>query len=149
MTTINNITMAARKYLKDEDRKRPFKARGPYKNRGKKLGRKPGSWKVGPDPILHDKYIKWLKHKSQAAYRKEPHDLSWEDWQEIWPDDIWFQRGTAKESLCLTMIDGEIGWTKTNCEIVTRLEQLRRHGLNRTGCKHQGRGSINKRLKDL
>ena len=44
----------------------------------------PNKWISGPDPIDHDKYYAWQKHRAQARFRKEEYALSWEDWQLLW-----------------------------------------------------------------
>lgn len=87
----------------------------------------PNSWISGPDLLQHEMYYAWSKHKSQAHYRKEQHDLTWADWQAIWhnPHDF-LSRGRQPDSLVLTRRDIEQGWTRDNVEIITRLEQLRR-----------------------
>jgi len=101
-----------------------------YKNRdgSNTLGRKvkPETWISGDCPIVHDKYYAWLKHRAQARYRGEDYYLSFEDWCELWTPSKWSQRGRKADSLVLQRqrIDGE--WSLDNCEVVTRLEQLRR-----------------------
>ena len=84
----------------------------------------PNNWKTGPDPITHDKYYAYLKHKAQAKYRGEAYDLTWEDWTEFWEGDRWFQRGRKGEDLCLRQIDQSLGWSRDNCEVVTRREHF-------------------------
>jgi hypothetical protein len=87
----------------------------------------PDNWISGPDPLQHDMYYAWSKHKSQAAYRRESHDLTWEDWQNIWANPVDFQnRGRKPEDLTLTRIDDDGAWTRDNVVIMTRLEQLRK-----------------------
>ena len=86
----------------------------------------PTKWLSGPDEIQHDKYYALLKHRAQARFRKESHSLTWEQWQDLWPHDLWFQRGRTKESLCLMQIDPEAGWHKNNVEVVTRHTYLKR-----------------------
>ena len=134
--------MAARPDLKDEDRKIPYKARGPYPNKGIKLGRKPGTWKVGPDDRRHDQYIAWLKHKSQAAYRSEAHEISFTQWETIWNDNwAWENRGRDKVSINLRRKDREKGWTMDNIEMIER-----RRLLQETAAEHKGM-TYNKRGK--
>jgi hypothetical protein len=87
----------------------------------------PHNWVSGPDLLTHDIYYAWLKHKAQAAYRKEPHSLTWDDWQTIWSNPIDFEnRGRRPEDLTLTRIDDDGAWTLANVEVITRLEQLRK-----------------------
>jgi hypothetical protein len=87
----------------------------------------PTNWISGPDLIMHDMYYAWSKHRSQARYRKEDHNLTWDDWQEIWANPQDFQRrGRKPEDLTLTRIDADHAWTISNVQVITRLEQLRR-----------------------
>jgi hypothetical protein len=117
--------MAARPNLKDEDRKRPYKPRGPYKSKGIKRGPNPNSWIVGPDTRRHDQYSAWLKHKSQAAYRGEDHELTFEQWETLWNEDFaWENRGRENNSVNLTRLDKEKGWTLDNVILVERITHL-------------------------
>lgn len=85
----------------------------------------PSKWVTGPDPVRHDKYYAWLKHRSQARYRDEDYELTWEQWESLWPNELWFRRGRARTDLCLQRIDPTGAWSMSNCEITTRLEHLR------------------------
>ena len=105
------------------------------KSRSKKQKRRfnPENWVTGPDPILHDMYYAWLKHRSQAQYRGEQHNLTWSQWQNIWPLDIWLQRGRAQDSLVLARIDHLGPWDIDNCYVIARKEYLKRQGEFRRG----------------
>ena len=82
---------------------------------------RPHQWKSGPDPLAHDQYYAWLKHRSQAMYRKEAHELTFEQWQTIWnTDDNWSKRGNRSESVVLTRYDKEQPWNVDNCHIKNR-----------------------------
>lgn len=100
----------------------------PRKTTQTNLGRtsNPNEWLSGPCPETHDKYYAWLKHRAQARYRREEYDLTWEDWCELWTPELWPQRGKHRHSVCLQRIEIDGAWSLDNCEIVTRLEQLRR-----------------------
>lgn len=84
----------------------------------------PNRWATGPDRLTHDKHYGWLKHKAQANYRGEEYSLTWEEWESLWTNELWLQRGRTAESLCLQQIDNECGWHATNVEIVTRIEHF-------------------------
>lgn len=86
----------------------------PVKNNG--LGPKidPNSWIAGPDPVQRDKYYGWLRHKSQASYRGETYTITWEDWQKLWPNDLWFQRGKRSECVILVRLDPDGDWDMSN-----------------------------------
>jgi hypothetical protein len=119
------------------------KTRKPNKSRGRPRGHYPENWCTGPDPRRHKQYYAYLKHKSQAHYRGEPHELTWDEWETIWnTDSQWEKRGRHREDLCLTMIDPDCGWHISNVQVVTRLEQLQLLGYARIG---QGRGSYKPR----
>jgi len=110
------------------------KIRKPNKSRGRKRGQYPENWCTGPDPRRHDQYYAYLKHKSQARYRGELHELTWDEWETIWnKDSAWEQRGRHREDLCLTMLDPDCGWHISNVQVVTRLEQLQLLGYAKTG----------------
>lgn len=87
----------------------------------------PDLWLSGPDPITHEKYYAWLKHKSQAKFRKEEYELTFEDWQSIWSDADFVRRGRSKTDLCLSRTDVGAAWTLDNCNIVTREQHLKRN----------------------
>ena len=80
----------------------------------------PDSWITGPDPFRHEIYYAWLKHKSQATFRKEDHTLSFEEWESLWTPELWEQRGRRVDDLCLQQILPGEGWHIHNVEIVTR-----------------------------
>ena len=112
------VTEAARfKYAPKEGKSKSGKPRKMF----------PNNWVSGPDLLTHDMYYAWQKHKAQANYRKEPHTLSWEDWQAIWANPIDFQnRGRQPDDLTLTRIDDDGAWTADNVQVMTRLDQLRK-----------------------
>jgi hypothetical protein len=115
--------MAARKDL--TDRKIPYKPRAPYKTKGVKRGPQPHNWVSGPDPRRHDQYYAWLKHKSQADYRGEPHELTFEEWETLWNENFaWENRGRENNSVNLTRIDKEKGWTMDNIVLIERVTHL-------------------------
>lgn len=85
----------------------------------------PDTWKTGPDPIKREKYYAFLKHRSQAQYRKEQYDLTWEQWQALWINGSWDQRGKTSDSLCLARLNNQGAWCWSNVRVMTRAEQLK------------------------
>ena len=86
----------------------------------------PHNWCTGPDYYLHELYYAHQKHRSQARYRGEAYNLTWEDWQAIWSNPTDFHnRGRKPEDLTLTRVDPDQPWELSNCVVMTRLEQLR------------------------
>ena len=69
---------------------------------------------------MKNKYYAFLRHRSQAVYRKEPYSLSWEDFQILWPDDKFVQRGRKNNSLCMVRRDRSKSWSLGNCEVITK-----------------------------
>ena len=80
----------------------------------------PNNWNTGPDPLRREKYYAYLKHKSQAWYRDELYLITWEEWEHMWPDDVWLKRGRKITDLCLTRLDFEGAWSTDNVVICTR-----------------------------
>ena len=95
-------------------------------------GPRPDLWISGPDPRDHVMHTAWNRQRSQARFRSEPWDLSWPEWREIW-DPHWEQRGRHPHNVCMVRIDSDLGWTKANVEIVSRLEQLARQPQKQPG----------------
>ena len=86
----------------------------------------PSKWVSGSDPLKHEKYYAWLKHRAQARHRKEDYELTWPQWDTIWRDELFLRRGRAVDDLCLQRIDPLSGWCESNVEITTRSEHLTR-----------------------
>lgn len=84
----------------------------------------PSTWKTGPNPLTREKYYAFLKHRSQASYRKETYNLSWEDWQSFWNDDDFVKRGRKVDDLCLTRYNFNLAWDIDNCVVCTRREHF-------------------------
>jgi hypothetical protein len=83
------------------------------------------------DPVMHDKYYAYLKHRCQAKYRGERYQLTWQDWCKIWTPALWAKRGRKPRSVRLTQIDQTLGWSIKNCKIrqcsTHMREQTRQH----------------------
>lgn len=86
----------------------------------------PELWISGPDPIEHDKYYAWQKHKAQAKHRGEDYSLTWPEWQQLWPHDLFLRRGRGGQDLCISLVDLSEGWHIWNVVICTRQEHLQR-----------------------
>ena len=102
-----------------------------HTNKGKQRGEPrsgrcvdPESWVTGPDPLTHEKYYAFLKHRAQAKFRNEDYCLTWDDWQELWDDETYLKRGRSADSLCLSRLDFESGWTRCNVHVISRREHL-------------------------
>jgi hypothetical protein len=99
------------------------------KKQGRGPGLRPDVWKSGPDETAHNQYTAWMRHRAQAHFRNEAHEITYDEWVKIWnQDDAWSQRGRGIDNICLCMVDSELGWTTLNVEIISRREQLKRSG---------------------
>jgi hypothetical protein len=109
----------------------------PHKSKsvkGRTRRRTPEYWKSGPDPLQHEMYYAWAKHRSQAHYRKETYLLTYEDWQQIWANPADFlNRGRHPEDLTLTRCDPTGPWSLDNVEVMVRIDHLRREIARRGG----------------
>jgi len=92
----------------------------------------PDEWKSGPDPIEHDKYYGWKKHQAQAKFRGEDYELTWEDWQALWPTEVWLKRGRSKD--CYTMYRRNCSepWSTHNVVICLQQDKGAYYQPNRT-----------------
>lgn len=95
----------------------------------------PNSWITGPDPFVREKYYAFLKHRSQAQYRGEDYQLTWEDWQTIWTDERFNKRGRKIDDLVLCRDDWNGVWTLNNCVIITRAEHFKKRSEYQRGKK--------------
>ncbi len=113
----------------------------PAKKRPTKFGStgpRPHVWVSGPDLVRHEQHIAWSKHKAQAAYRKEAHTLTYEQWCEIWDqDDAWAKRGRKSTATVLTRIDSLGAWSRENCHVILRYQHLLAHNQLRVGTHYK------------
>lgn len=95
-----------------------------YAKRCEKRKPRPHQWLSGPDEFTHEKFYAWHKHRAQANFRDEEYYLTFEDWQQLWPDDKFQNRGRDKDSFVLTRIDRDGPWSIANCHVMLRHEVL-------------------------
>lgn len=105
------------KYLYKADKLGPTPGRaGRYVDPSKRM--------FGDDMMRREKYYAWLKHRAQRNFRKEEYNLTWEDWETLWPDDLFLKRGRGRDDLCLYKLDLQGSWELGNVEVGTRMEYL-------------------------
>lgn len=102
---------------------------------------RPNQWISGPDPVRHSKYIPWLRARGQARFRGEEYPMTFEEFCDLWTDQLWSQRGRGSESLGMTRRDLDGPWTVENCVIVTRREQVAAANRWRTERKNNERNT--------
>lgn len=98
-----------------------------HKDAKKRRTMDPEKWITGPDPLRRDKRYAWLKHRAQCKHRKEDYNLTWEEWESLWTDELFLKRGRANQDLCLMKVELDGDWSYGNVKIVTRGEQLKRN----------------------
>ena len=91
---------------------------------------RPHVWISGPDEYRHMKFIAWGRHKSQALFRGEDYQMSFEDFETAWADQFHL-RGRSADSLILVRKDDEKAWHLDNVELIDRRLHLRREGRKR------------------
>ena len=70
---------------------------------------------------------KFHNARLQARFRDEPWELDRETYIDLWlKDNAWQRMGRDSDSLSMTRIDPELGWSVDNVEIVVRSTIVRR-----------------------
>ena len=83
-------------------------------------------YKLYKDKFDRARNMTWHRMRAQANYRGEPWELSFDDYREFWPtEELWAQRGRSTESLCMTRIDPEGPWSRSNAVVLPRIDQAR------------------------
>lgn len=83
---------------------------------------RPNAWHF--QGLDHEKHRAFLRSRSQAAFRSEPWRLTVYEFIELWPDELWQCRGRNPEDLCMVRRDLNRAWSRDNCIVITRYEQL-------------------------
>jgi len=91
----------------------------------------PTKWKHGPDPFTHDCYYAFLKHRSQARFRNEQYELTFEEWLSMWTPETFAARGRSIDSWVLTRSDWDGPWSLDNIVLVDRKTHLKLNGEHR------------------
>lgn len=73
---------------------------------------------------LKDKRLSWQRSRSQAKYRGEKWDLTFDEYCELWPTELWQNRGRQGDSYVLSRENNRKPWTFSNCIIIYRRNQL-------------------------
>ena len=78
------------------------------------------------DPNDHMRYRPFLRSRSQAWYLDQEWTLTFKQYCDFWTPALWSLRGRGTNDLVMVRKDLSGPWSKENCEIVTRKEQLTR-----------------------
>jgi len=83
-------------------------------------------YKLYPEKFDRERNKTWHRMRAQANYRGEPWQLSFDDYRDFWPtEELWAQRGRSTESLCMTRLDPELAWSRSNTVVLPRIDQAR------------------------
>lgn len=72
----------------------------------------------------------WLVHRSQARYRKEEYELTWEDYVTAWGDSFKL-KGRHPWDMTMVRIDPEKPWRLDNVRTMVRREHCREQIMKR------------------
>ena len=99
----------------------------PDKRYGKK-GPRPNLWKTGPDPVLHQLRIKFLRARVQARYWCQPWQMTFEQYADRWLSQGIDPRRPARDpdSQNLCRIDKGGAWSVENTVMRRRQQQMTR-----------------------
>ena len=86
---------------------------------GRGTGPRPHTWIAGTDPVRHDQYNAWLKARSQAWFRKEIWEITFEQWVKLW-GVLWPMRGRHRHCVMLMKQRWQEPWSMTNAHLVNR-----------------------------
>lgn len=90
--------------------------------------------KMYKDKFTNDRRLAWTRSVCQARYRKEEWTLTFAEFCQFWRTEDRFQkRGRTAEDLVLVRRDDSLPWSKENCAIITRFDQLNLARARQTG----------------
>lgn len=82
-----------------------------------KTGRPKGSGR--PKTYLQRLRLTWLRAMAQARFLN--YELvTWQDWQDLWTEALFGQRGRAQDQLCICKRDFTQPYSRTNICLATR-----------------------------
>jgi hypothetical protein len=85
----------------------------------------PSNKKMYGDKFTNDRRLAWVRSVCQARYRGEVWNLTFAEFCRFWPTEEQFhRRGRKPEDLVLTRWDNRGSWSRSNCCIITRYNQL-------------------------
>lgn len=103
----------------------------PESNRGRPIN--PHNWISGPIEWRRDCHYAYHKHKAQTRFRNEANNITLEEWNGLWTEELWHKRGRSSDSICLIRTDDELPWDINNVHFGTRKESLRKTAISRWG----------------
>lgn len=99
----------------------------PDRRYGRK-GQRPDRWRHGPDPLLHQLHVKFLRSRVQARYWQQQWQLTFDQfvtkYQEAGVDP--FVPARSPDSINLCRLDKDGAWSVENTVMRSRADQMRR-----------------------
>ena len=83
----------------------------------------PERW-IHPDPFDHERYMPFLKARAQSRFRGHEWTLTFEEFCTVWTREAWARRGRDPQSLGMSRIDYDKGWSLDNVTLRTRREMV-------------------------
>jgi len=78
------------------------------------------------DKFTTDRRLAWVRSRSQAWFRYEDWELTFEEYCTFFNSiNRFYSRSRKSDGLVLTRLDSKKPWSKENCCIITRINQLR------------------------
>lgn len=106
---------------------------------GRRPGLKPHLWSTGPDPVTHEKFMKWHQQRNQAHWRGEKWAIEFDKFCELWGDQ-WDRRGRKPDDLCMVRKNYDEDWTLENVHIISRNDHWQHQHHHRRVQKQQAIG---------
>ena len=75
---------------------------------------------------LRYRRTQYSRRRAQANYRQEGWSLTVEQWNKLWPLELWRQRGKAKHHMIMTRIDPDLPWQWGNVVVKPRVGNMKR-----------------------
>lgn len=72
------------------------------------------------DDKTHKMYRAFVRQRNQAAFRKEEWAITFEEWQALWTDETWENKGRKTHQYSMLRNDFQKGWTLDNVNVANR-----------------------------
>lgn len=86
------------------------------------------------DKFTTDRRLAWVRSRSQAWYRNEQWELTFEEYCTFFNSaNRFYNRSRRSNGIVLTRLDSKKAWSTSNCCIITRINQLRANRASMAG----------------
>lgn len=101
---------------------------------------RPSAWKYATREEKQ-RHLTYQRARAQAKYRKEEFLLTFEEFFQLWTDELWNQRGRSSNAMALSRKNFQGPWSLENCHVIPRREQVSEANLRRLKDKRNGKKS--------